>query len=110
MSTPPRPPKPVPANMQPQSTCLKNSTSVSIMFPIESQLPCENLRVRWHEKLSFKKKTKKKTSDIFFGLHPGQLMQCSGGPAEQQLTQQNMHRAAKTAQTTDFYSMAVTAQ
>lgn len=34
-------------------------------------------------------------------------MQCSGGTAEQQLMQQNMHRAAKTAQTADFYSNAV---
>lgn len=89
------------------SARLRNSTSVSIVFPSESQLPCENLRVRWRQKLSFKKQKNKKTSAIFFGLHPGQLMQCSGGTAEQQLMQQNMHRAAKTAQTADFYSNAV---
>lgn len=37
-------------------------------------------------------------------------MECSGGTAEQQLAQQNMQRAAQTAQTADFYSNAVAAQ
>lgn len=37
-------------------------------------------------------------------------MECCGGTAEQQLAQQNMHRAAETAQTADFYCSAVTAQ